>query len=46
MVVAYPGGKSAAVQEMITRLVSDAKSSGLVQKTIEAGGLKGVRVAN
>jgi polar amino acid transport system substrate-binding protein len=46
MVVAYPRGKSSAAQEMIKGLVSDAKSSGLVQKVIEAGGLKGVRVAN
>lgn len=46
MVIAYPKGKSAAVREMIIGFVNDAKSSGLVHKTIEAGGLKGVRVAN
>ncbi len=46
MVVAYPKGKSPAAQDIIKSLVSEAKSSGLVQKAIEAAELKGVRVAN
>lgn len=46
MVVAYPKGKSPAAQETIKALASEAKSSGLVQKAIDSGGLKGVRVAN
>jgi polar amino acid transport system substrate-binding protein len=46
MVVAYPKGKSAAAQNTIKDIVAEAKSSGLVQKAIEAGGLKGVRVAD
>ncbi len=46
MVVAYPKGRSPAAQEMIKALVSEAKTSGLVQKAIDSAGLKGVRVAN
>ena len=46
MVIAYPKGKSNAAQEMIKALVSEARSNGIVQKSIDAAGLKGVRVAN
>lgn len=46
MVVAYPKGRSSAAQETIKVLVSEAKSSGLVQKAIDSAKLKGVRVAN
>ena len=46
MVVAYPKGKSPAAQDMIKAIVSEAKSSGLVQKAIDSAGLKGVRVAD
>jgi polar amino acid transport system substrate-binding protein len=46
MVIAYPKGKSPAAQDTIKAIVNEAKSSGLVQKTIDSAGLKGVRVAN
>jgi polar amino acid transport system substrate-binding protein len=46
MVIAYPKGKSPAAQDMIKAIVSEAKSSGLVQKAIDSAGLKGVRVAD
>ena len=46
MVIAYPKGKSPAAQDMIKAIVSEAKSSGLVQKAIDLAGLKAVRVAN
>lgn len=46
MVIAYPKGKSPAVQDMIKAIVSEAKSSGLVQKAIDSAELKGVRVAD
>jgi polar amino acid transport system substrate-binding protein len=45
MVVAYPKGKSVAAQDVIKALVAEARSSGLVKKAIDAGSLKGVRVA-
>lgn len=45
MVVAYPKGTSSAKRQVIDAAVSEAISSGLVQRAIEAAGSKGVRVA-
>jgi polar amino acid transport system substrate-binding protein len=45
MVVAYPKNKTPAAREMISALVREAKSSGLVRRAIQMGELKGVRVA-
>lgn len=46
MAIAFPKGKSAAAKAVIESFVKDAKASGLLQKTISAAGLKGVRVAD
>ena len=45
MVVAYPKGKSQGVQRSMDAIVSEAKSSGLVKRSIESAHLKGVRPA-
>jgi polar amino acid transport system substrate-binding protein len=42
---ALPKGRSAAAQALLAMLVDEAKQSGVVQKAIEAKGLKGVNVA-
>ncbi len=42
---ALPKGRSAAAQAVLATLVAEAKQSGVVQKAIEAKGLKGVNVA-
>ena len=42
---ALPKGRSAAAQAVLATLVEEAKQSGVVQKAIEAKGLKGVNVA-
>jgi polar amino acid transport system substrate-binding protein len=42
---ALPKGRSAAAQAAVATLVDDAKQTGVVQKAIEAKGLKGVNVA-
>jgi len=42
---ALPKGRSAAAQTALATLVDDAKQSGIVQKAINAKGLKGVNVA-
>jgi polar amino acid transport system substrate-binding protein len=46
MVVAYPKGKTSASQEILKRIVGEAKSSGLIQQSIEMAKLKGVRAAD
>ena len=40
-----PKGRSAAAQAALANLVDEAKQSGVVEKAIEAKGLKGVNVA-
>ena len=40
-----PEGKSAAAQGKLTEIVNEAKRSGVVQRSIERAGFKGVRVA-
>ena len=42
---ALPKGRSAAARTALANLVEEAKQSGVVQKAIEAKGLKGVNVA-
>jgi hypothetical protein len=42
---ALPKGRSAAAQAAVATLIDDAKQTGVVQKAIEAKGLKGVNVA-
>ena len=42
---ALPKGRSAAAQAALATLVDEAKQSGVVQKAIDAKGLKGVNVA-
>ena len=42
---ALPKGRSAAAQTALATLVDEAKQSGVVQKAIDAKGLKGVNVA-
>ena len=42
---ALPKGRSAAAQAALAALVDDAKQTGVVQKAIDAKGLKGVNVA-
>jgi polar amino acid transport system substrate-binding protein len=42
---ALPKGRSAAAQTALAKLVDEAKQSGVVQKAIDAKGLKGVNVA-
>jgi polar amino acid transport system substrate-binding protein len=46
MVVAFPKGRATSAGETINAIVNEARSTGLVQKAIEAGTLRGVRVAN
>ncbi len=46
MAIAIPKGKPAAAKETIESFVKEAKASGVVQKSITAAALKGVRVAN
>jgi polar amino acid transport system substrate-binding protein len=46
MVVAYPKGKSSAAQESLKGIVNEAKSSGLIQRSIDTAKLKGVRPAD
>jgi polar amino acid transport system substrate-binding protein len=46
MVIAYTKGKSSSVQEFLKQIVSEAKSSGLIQRSIVVGKLKGVRQAD
>lgn len=43
--VALPKGRSAAAQTALATIVDEAKHSGVVQKAIDAKGLKGVNVA-
>jgi polar amino acid transport system substrate-binding protein len=43
--VALPKGRSTAAQAALAALVDEAKQSGVVQKAIDAKGLKGVNVA-
>jgi ABC-type amino acid transport substrate-binding protein len=43
--VALPKGRSPEAQAKIAEIVSEAKRSGIVQKAIDAAGLKGVHVA-
>ncbi len=43
--VALPKGRSAAAQAALATLVDEAKQSGVLQKAIDAKGLKGVNVA-
>ncbi|MBI4276080.1 MAG: transporter substrate-binding domain-containing protein [Rhizobiales bacterium] len=45
MAVAVPKGLSKAAQEKLAAIVTDAKQTGVVQKAIDKGVLKGVRVA-
>lgn len=45
MAVAFPKGRSATARSRIAEIVNEAKAVGLVQKSIERGGLKAVRVA-
>jgi hypothetical protein len=45
MSAALPKGRSAAAQSALATLVDEAKRSGVVQKAIDAKGLKGVNVA-
>lgn len=45
MAVAFPKGRSAAAKNKLAEIVSAAKTAGLIQKSIEAARLKGVRVA-
>jgi polar amino acid transport system substrate-binding protein len=40
-----PQGKSGAAQDMLIEIVNEAKRSGVVQRSIERAGFKGVRVA-
>jgi hypothetical protein len=42
---ALPNGHSAAAQTAFAALVDEARQSGVVQKAIDAKGLKGVNVA-
>jgi polar amino acid transport system substrate-binding protein len=42
---ALPKGRSAAAQAALARILDEAKQSGVVQKAIDAKGLKGVNVA-
>jgi ABC-type amino acid transport substrate-binding protein len=42
---ALPKGRSQAAQELLATLVDEAKQTGVVQKAIDAKGLKGVNVA-
>ena len=42
---ALPKGRSTAAQAALATLVDEAKQTGVVQKAIEAKGLKGVNVA-
>src|SRR4051812_41354947 len=42
---ALPKGRSAAAQAALAKLVDEAKQTGVVQKAIDAKGLKGVNVA-
>lgn len=46
MAVAFPKGKPPAAKQTVESFVKEAKTSGLVQKSIAAAGLKGVRVAD
>lgn len=46
MAIAFPKGKVAAAKAMIESFVKDAKASGVVQNSIAAAKLKGVRVAD
>lgn len=45
MAVAFPKARSAAAKNKIAEIVNAAKAAGLIQKSIEEAGLKGVRVA-
>ena len=45
MAVAFPKARSAAVKNKLAEIVSTAKATGLIQKSIEEARLKGVRVA-
>lgn len=45
MAVALPKGRSATAQSKIAEIANETKTAGLVQKSIEPGGLKAVRVA-
>jgi polar amino acid transport system substrate-binding protein len=42
---ALPKGRSAAAQAALAALLEEAKQTGVVQKAIDAKGLKGVNVA-
>ena len=42
---ALPKGRSATAQTALATLIEEAKQSGVVQRAIEAKGLKGVNVA-
>jgi len=43
--IAIPKGRSSEAQSKLTRIVSEAKAAGIVQKAIDNAGLKGIRVA-
>jgi len=43
---ALPKGRSSAAQAALATLVEEAKQTGVIQKAIDAKGLKGVNVAN
>jgi polar amino acid transport system substrate-binding protein len=45
MAVAFPKGRSTAAQNKIAEIVNEAKTGGLIKKSIEQAGLKAVRVA-
>ena len=42
---AVPKGRSAAARERLTDLIGDARAVGIIQRTIDRLGLKGVRLA-
>jgi polar amino acid transport system substrate-binding protein len=42
---ALPKGRSTAAQATLAMLIDEAKQTGVVQKAIDAKGLKGVKVA-
>jgi polar amino acid transport system substrate-binding protein len=46
MVVAFPKGKSAEAARMLRAWVGEAKATGLILKSIESAGVRGVRVAD
>ncbi len=46
MAIAFPKGKPPAAKETIEAFVKEVKATGLVQKSIAAAALKGVRVAD